>query len=122
MPRKNKPGAGRPKIEIDTTMLANYASIGCTDEEMATLLGCSSDTLVNNFSEIIEEGRSRLNMSLRRSQVKKALAGDNSMLIWLGKNRLGQRDRTDLNMSGEMTSRIVQVELPRKKSLPALNP
>jgi len=71
------------------------ASIGCTVDEMATILGCSGRTLQRRFVTPIERGRSRLNRSLRRKQAEMALNGNVTMLIWLGKQYLGQRDKTD---------------------------
>jgi hypothetical protein len=35
------------------------------------------------------------NGSLRRKQVERALAGSDTMLIWLGKQRLGQNEKTE---------------------------
>jgi hypothetical protein len=38
------------------------------------------------------KGRDDLKQSLRRSQIRLALSGNAVMLIWLGKNILGQSD------------------------------
>jgi hypothetical protein len=38
------------------------------------------------------KGRESLKQSLRRAQIKLALSGNAVMLIWLGKNLLGQSD------------------------------
>ena len=35
--------------------------------------------------------------SLRRKQTKRALAGSDTMLIWLGKQDLGQADKVDVD-------------------------
>lgn len=37
-------------------------------------------------------------MSLRRMQYRAACAGDRTILIWLGKQYLGQRDKQDLDV------------------------
>lgn len=86
---------GRPKIELDVKMLEGLAKIGCTDEEMATLLGVSSDTLVRNYAESIKRGRAEMKMSLRRLQIKLAEEGNATMAIWLGKQNLGQKDKVE---------------------------
>ena len=44
---------------------------------------------------MIEEGRSQGKKSLRQAQMEKALAGDVRMLIFLGKQYLGQTDSGD---------------------------
>jgi hypothetical protein len=59
---------------------------------MAAVLGCSADTLERRFAAVIKEGREQGKMSLKRKQYEVAMSGNVSMLIWLGKNILGQRD------------------------------
>lgn len=94
MAKVKPPGVRGPKfIDVSEKSIIDLASIGCTDGEMSSILSVSVDTLTRNYAEVIEKGRSNLNMSLRRKQAEKALSGDTSMLIWLGKNRLGQRDQ-----------------------------
>lgn len=82
---------GRPLIEIDEHLLGGLARIGCTVEEMASILGCSKDTLERRFAALIEKGRSQMKMSLRRTQLKLAETNP-AMAIWLGKQLLGQRE------------------------------
>ena len=85
----------RPRKEVDIKMLEGLAKIGCTDEEMATLLGVSSDTLVRRFAEYIKKGRAEMKMSLRRLQIRLADEGNATMAIWLGKQNLGQKDKVE---------------------------
>jgi hypothetical protein len=68
------------------------AAIGCTDREIARWFDVDENTLRYNFSDILEKGREDLKHSLRRAQLKLALSGNAVMLIWLGKNILGQSD------------------------------
>lgn len=85
--------AGRPKFKIDYVAVEKLANIQCTQEEIATFLGCSVDTLQRDkeFCGIYKKGRENGKMSLRRTQYK--LAEKNvTMAIWLGKQYLGQRD------------------------------
>lgn len=85
---------GRPKIKIDYEAVQKLASIMCTQEEIAAFLGVSTKTLQRDeeFCRIYKNGLDVGRMSIRRSQMKKALSGDTTMLIWLGKQMLGQRD------------------------------
>lgn len=64
---------GRPPKEIDESRLEALASRMCTNEEMAAELGCSDDTLVNNFSEVIKRGKGRARVSLRAKQFESAM-------------------------------------------------
>ena len=83
---------GRPKIEVDEELLASLAGIGCTTLEMASILGCSKDTLERRFAALIEKGRSEMKRSLRRTQLRLAEQGNAAMAIWLGKQLLGQHE------------------------------
>lgn len=80
------------KDEVDKNLIRRLARIDCTLEEIAGVIGCSTEFLSDSYSDIIRAERMRGNASLRRTQYRKALAGNDKMLIWLGKNRLGQRD------------------------------
>ena len=74
--------------------------MGCNDREIARWFDVNEDTLRNNFSDILAKGREELKQSLRRAQIKLALGGNATMLIWLGKNILGQQENptnTDAN-------------------------
>jgi hypothetical protein len=86
---------GRPPIELDTRKIELMASFGCTDGEIASGLGCSVDTLTRNFAEHLEIGRNQGKRSLRGKQFELAMKGNPALLIWLGKNWLGQSDKID---------------------------
>lgn len=86
-------GPGRPKKEIDEKLLEQLASIQCSLAEMASIMDCHPDTLRDNFSTVIDKGRESGKMSLRRKQFSVALSGNVTMLIWLGKQYLGQDDK-----------------------------
>lgn len=92
--RKRK--AGRPKKEIKLTpehLVSELAKIGCTAEEIATVLGVARSTLYERFPDAIEKGRAEGKTSLRRAQFTTAMAGNAVMQIWLGKQYLGQTDK-----------------------------
>lgn len=84
---------GRPRLKIDQKLLYELASIHCTNKEIASILGISHDTLVRRFAYDLERGREDGKASLRRMQWASAKSGSVAMLVWLGKNLLGQRDR-----------------------------
>ena len=94
----------RPAKPIDLRQVEELARIGCTEEDMAAVLGVSVDTIQRRkrscpeFRGVIEKGRASLRNSLRRLQVKKALEGNTTMLIWLGKQLLGQKDARQVDM------------------------
>jgi hypothetical protein len=113
--RKKHPG-GRPPVPLDPRQVEELARIGCTEADMAAVLGVSVDTIQRRkrscaeFCGVIEKGQASLRNSLRRLQVKKALEGNVTMLIWLGKQLLGQSDRQGIEHSGGREPvRIVEV-------------
>lgn len=86
-------GRGRRKKVVVPQDVYNLAAIGCSDREIAQWFDVDENTLRYNFSDIIAKGREALKHSLRRAQLKLALSGNAVMLIWLGKNYLGQTDQ-----------------------------
>ena len=83
---------GRPKLELDVKTIEALARIHCTNEEIAAVMGCSKDTIENNFSAIVKRGREEGKSSLRRYMWANAQKGNATMQIWLSKNVLGMRD------------------------------
>lgn len=89
------------------------AAVGCTDSEIAALANLSEAQLKASFQPLLKKGRADLRDRLRTAQVRKALghfyektdedgtthiytsSPDNTMLIWLGKQYLGQSDKTE---------------------------
>jgi hypothetical protein len=70
-------------------------------EEMASFFGCSVDTLERNFADTIKKGKDKGRMSLRRLQFEKAQSGNTTMLIWLGKQLLGQKDKIETSENND---------------------
>lgn len=87
----------------NTDKVRLLAMVHCTDEEIAAALSCSVDTLKRRFADVIENGKRAANTSLRRKQMEVAMSGDRTMLIWLGKQLLGQRDEQRMEHAGGIT-------------------
>ena len=90
--------AGRPRIKVSIEDIEKLAQIGATQREMACFLGIDQNTLDRRLAEpkyraALNRGDSNFNISLRRKQAEIAMKGDRTMLIWLGKQRLGQTDK-----------------------------
>jgi hypothetical protein len=47
------------------------------------------------FLDVLEAGKGRGRVTLRRLQWQAASTGNTTMLVWLGKQLLGQRDKFD---------------------------
>ena len=100
LPKQGKQGegGGRPRIEIDYDAVEKLANLQCTQAEIAAWLGCSVDTLLRDekFCEIYKSGLENGKMSLRRHQWRALEEGNTTMLVWLGKQYLGQREKNEL--------------------------
>lgn len=86
----------RPKLGIDEEQVAKMAAIGCSYAEIAAVMGCDPSTLTRRFAQVIKDGHEKRNASVRRSQYDVGVNKKNcSMLIWLGKQYLGQADKIE---------------------------
>jgi hypothetical protein len=103
---------GAAKKQINPDQVFKLARIGCTNEEIGTILGCSADTLERRYAGDLETGRSNRRSSLRRKQFQLAMKGDRTMLIWLGKQDLGQKEMRDVTSHEEGPPKeiVVQIE------------
>lgn len=88
-----KPKTGRPQAVVDPKLVENLASIGCTLSEVAAACNCSKDTIERRFATEMAKGRENGKTRLRKKQLEVALAGNVVMLIWLGKQMLGQSEQ-----------------------------
>lgn len=86
-------GRGENRKVVPPDDVYKLAALGCTDKEICDFFGIQRDTLQYNFSEYITRAQADLKHRLRRAQIKLALEGNAVMLIWLGKNLLGQQDQ-----------------------------
>jgi len=101
---------GRPRIEIDIEQLKNLVRIQCTAEECAIVLCVDADTInarlkdagEKTFSEFYKRYAEEGKTSLRRAQWKLALEGNPTMLIWMGKQILGQTDKQAVDWTGTL--------------------
>jgi hypothetical protein len=103
--------AGRKPVEIDLEQLEKLSSLQCTDKELAAFFRCTTRTIEKRrkepaFREALERGRSMGQISVRRAQMKLLESGNATMGVWLGKQMLGQRDVTPVELSGPNASEI----------------
>ena len=104
-------GAGRPRIVVDIEILKNLASIGCPDYEIASVLNISAKTLKRNYADIVEQFKEKGKASLRKKMWDKAVKKDNThMQIWLSKNYLGMKDRTQTENINEPLPLVIDAK------------
>ena len=86
------------KYKLPTDKVEQLASFGCTNREIASYFECSESLLSKSYSSFITKGRDKGKIRLRQLQYKAAERGNTSMLIWLGKQILGQTDKQEIEM------------------------
>ena len=83
---------GRNQTPVPPDEVELMARIGSTDREIAEHFGITDSTLRYNFTDYLIKGRSELKQRLRQAQLRVAFEGNPTMLIWLGRNILGQNE------------------------------
>ena len=100
-PKRKPKRMGRPPVKIDWDEFDKLCLIQCTLSEIADWFKCSESTIVRKcktdkhltFEGYYKKHSSGGRISLRRSQFKAATKGNPALLIWLGKQYLGQKDQ-----------------------------
>ena len=88
---------GRNKTPVVPEEVEHLASLGCNDNEIAKFFGITDHALRRNFEAELVAGRHKLRVSLRQAQIRVALEGQPTMLVWLGKNLLSQNENGQAN-------------------------
>lgn len=98
----------RPEKPIDWERVDELLECGCLGTEIAAHYNMNHHTFYDRvykkynmtFTEYSSEKKFKGDSLIRESQFKKAIKKlDNTMLIWLGKQRLGQKEHYDDNQS-----------------------
>lgn len=95
---------GAPIKEINWDVVDAILQYGATIVDCAEMVKVSDDTLLNRireihgctFSEYRNKKMSKVRISLARKQYELAMNGDRTMLIWLGKQWLGQAEKQEV--------------------------
>jgi AraC-like DNA-binding protein len=64
---------GRPIKDVDEKILANLSQIGCTQEEIGSIVGISARTLQRRFADLLEVNKNKGKASLRKKMWEKAM-------------------------------------------------
>lgn len=101
-------GPSKPLSDSEFQQIIGMIEIACTRDEICSVLDMSDDTLNRrlkdrgevNFAALHKKHSGVCNSSLRRLQWEGAKKGNVTMLIWLGKQWLGQTDKVENNGPG----------------------
>ena len=118
-PRKDrqKSDKGRPYKEINWDLVDDLLIAGCSGTEIAPHFDMHPHTFYDRvfeekkmlFTDYSLQKKCKGDSILRHVQYKKAVKGDNTLLIWLGKNRLNQRESSEVNVSPETAKTFISV-------------
>lgn len=107
--RGGRAGTGKP---LNESTIALCARVHCTMAETAAAVGLSEpaflERLTPELRALIDRERENGRMSLRRRQFVLAMNGDRTMLVWLGKNVLGQSDRMDHRVEAKGLEQVLR--------------
>ena len=113
MEEESKNLGGRPRKEIDWQRLDDII-VWASQEYCAEQLNISIETLATaikqryglSFPEYKNKRREPLKINLLVKQYEVAMRGNVSMLIWLGKQHLGQSDKVEEKSSNAISISI----------------
>mgnify|MGYP001161897974 CR=1 FL=1 len=108
-----------PKLSVDRELFERLCAIQATKEEIAFTLGVSESTIsawcqrtygtsyIEAWKKFSVDGKT----SIRRAQFKKGVEdGDKTMLIWLGKQYLGQSDKQEVRSEIDIVQSAAKYE------------
>ena len=132
MPRPKRktlgPYKGRPLKKIDWDEVDKMLVAGCTGVQCAAYFDMHPQTLYDRvqiehgvgFTEYAYKNKEKGNALLHATQFKVALEKDKTMLVWLGKQRLGQRDNPSHDEKFDaklilLLDKLNTLEVPKKE-------
>ena len=87
-----KPGRPSKVKGITAAQVEALARIGCTQVEIGEIHGVAHSQISRHFAQPYKRGIAKCKKSLRRKQIAVANKSKPAMLIWLGKQFLGQKE------------------------------
>ena len=104
-------GSGCKAIKIDLALLDKLCTMHCTDVELAGIFEVNVRTIERHkkkraFAAVMERGRAKGRLSVRRNLFEQAAKGNSQSTIFLAKNLLGFKDFISNEHSGPEGSPI----------------
>lgn len=130
---KVSPKSGGRSVVIDWDFVDKALCAGCSAREIAAAIDIHEDTLYEHvkkdkamsWTDYSGKGKAKGELCLRQKQYETALAGCKTLLVWLGKNRLDQRENpVSVEISAEMKKAFTDLadSLDSLRKPPAIPP
>lgn len=99
----------RPPADINWDTVDQYLHAQCDGVAIAGILGIAPETLYRRceqdhnigFDQYSRQKKTQGKELLRQKQFDTAMSGDKTMLVWLGKQYLDQKERHDITTKDE---------------------
>ena len=106
-------GSGRPRKDLDESLLIKLGSACLTDQSIATILDCSVEHLRHRYLPILQQAREGKKRRLVEAMWSKALEEkDCKMQIWLSKQHLGYKENATVEAHSTVFN-VTCVEVPK---------
>lgn len=126
----------RPAKHINWDRVEWLLKCGCSGVEIAAEFDMHPNTFYDRvleryslcFTELCSIKRANGDVLLREAQFSKALEKDNTMMVWLGKQRLGQKENHDQvapnndKMLGDILAEVKSMKEHPVAPIPQANP
>ena len=107
---------GRPRIEFEMKEVQLLGRFRATYQTMAEWFECSYKTIErkmnddnSEFCRVYKKSMATTKLKLSEAQLKYALNGNASLLIWLGKQYLDQEDKKEIEFSDNQVKEIKMI-------------
>lgn len=93
-------------------LVEHYVTLGYTQEQIASLLGKSVDSLDRHCRQELDTGALKVNAKIGGKLFQKAMGGDTAALIFWAKTRMGWSEKVKVENTHEGTLSIDGSRLP----------
>ena len=110
----------RPTIQFDYDEIYEISKTHCSFMDMAKYFNVSEGTINNRYKEdtefkiAVDKGRFEAIKGRRRRQIETAMDGNTQMLVWLGKQLLGQTEKVDVDQLSRVEPISIQIVDPNE--------
>lgn len=92
---------GRKNANLTAQKVRKYARLQMRVGTIAKIIGCDESGIRQLYMDVYRKGKAEGKLALHEAQMKAAKRGNPTMLIWMGKAHLNQKETTKLEHTGK---------------------